>query len=53
MEKNKDLISTYGLVSDLIIIILGFFEIDRFKHDKFSLYQRIIKNIAGIQIEFA
>ena len=50
---NKDSISTYGLLSDLIIIVLGFFEIDRFKNDKIRVYKETITKVSKIQLQFA
>lgn len=39
---NKDLITTYTLLSDLITMILGFFEIDRFRELKWKNHQKTI-----------
>jgi hypothetical protein len=34
-------------------MLLGFFEIDRFREDKMKTHQRTITQIATVQVEFA
>jgi len=50
---NKDFITTYSLLSDLITMILGFFEIDRFREEKIKSHNKTLSQVAAIQVEFA
>jgi hypothetical protein len=53
LMKNKNMIATYSLVIDLIVMVMGLFEIDRFKKEKCRVHNRVFLEIASIQVEFA
>jgi hypothetical protein len=52
LEAVREDIKVYSFLIDLVVILLGHFEIQRFRDHKLRLYFQTIKKIAAFQIEF-
>jgi sorting nexin-1/2 len=51
LETIKEDIKVYGFLANLIVLLLGYFEIERFRKEKVKVYFETIKKVAVFQKE--
>jgi hypothetical protein len=52
LERTQEDIKSTSFMFDLVICLIGYFEIPRFRHDKLDKYFETVKKIVRFQMEF-